>query len=75
MQPEDRIQPITGSVIEYIVHGYFYWRETDTNGTHGAWWVPLRTMVNQLGQEYVEQKLHSRAGYVSGREDWEVAYC
>ena len=57
MGPEDRSQPLQGAVIEYIVHGYFYWRETDTNGTHGAWWVPLRTMVNQLGQEYVEQKL------------------
>ena len=25
-----------GAVIEYIVHGYFYWRETDTNGTYGG---------------------------------------
>ena len=46
-----------GAVIEYVVHGYFYWRESDTNGTYGAWWVPLRKMVRQLGKEYVEGQL------------------
>ena len=40
-----------------IIHGYFYWRESDTNGTFGAWWVPLRRIVKQLGKEYVEEKL------------------
>lgn len=57
MGPEDRSQPLQGAVIEYIIHGYFYWRDTDTNGTYGAWWVPLRRLVKQLGQEYVEEKL------------------
>ena len=57
MGPEDRIQPLNGAVIEYIVHGYFYFREEDQNGTHGAWWVSLRDMVQQLGKEYVEEKL------------------
>ena len=44
-------------MIEYIVHGYFYYREEDTNGTRGAWWVSLQEMVQQLGKEYVEEKL------------------
>ena len=57
MGQQDRIQPLTGAIVEYIVHGYFYFREEDQNGTHGAWWVPLHTMVKQLGQEYVEEKL------------------
>ena len=34
MGPEDRSQPLNGAVIEYIIHGYFYWRDTDTNGTY-----------------------------------------
>ena len=49
MGPEDRIQPLNGAVIEYIVHDYFYYREEDQNGAHGAWWVSLRDMVQQLG--------------------------
>ena len=59
MVPEDRIQPLNGAVIEYIVHGYlyFYYREEDQNGTHGAWWVSLRDMIQQLGKEYLEEKL------------------
>ena len=57
MGQQDRIQPLNGAVIEYIVHGYFYFKEEDQNGIHGAWWVPLRKMVKQLGQEYVEEKL------------------
>ena len=35
----------------------FYYREKDTNGMHGAWWMPLRTMVQQLGKDYVEENL------------------
>ena len=57
MGPEDRCQPLHGAVIEYIVHGYFYWRESDTNGTYGgAWWVPLRWASHTPGPaEYVEE--------------------
>ena len=32
-------------------------KETDVNSTFGAWWVPLRRMVKELGKEVVEQKL------------------
>ena len=48
MGPEDRSQPLNGAVIEYIIHGYFYWRDTDTNGTFGAWWVPLRRLARSM---------------------------
>ena len=27
------------------------------NGTFGAWWVPLRKMIKELGKELVEQEL------------------
>ena len=44
------------------MHGYIFFREEDTNGTYGAWWVPMRTMVQQLGKEYVEEKLKDFLG-------------
>ena len=53
----ERSQPLPGSIIEYIVHGEFAWQEDDTNSTYGAWWVPLRSMVEEVGKEEVEQKL------------------
>ena len=57
MRTEDRSQPLPGSIIEYIVHGEFAWQDDDTNSTYGAWWVPLRSMVEEVGKEEVEQKL------------------
>ena len=52
---------MSAPVVEYIVHGYFhgYGTSTDTNSTHGAWWVPLRKLVKQLGRRYVEEKLQA----------------
>ena len=52
---------MSAPVVEYIVHGYFhgYGTSTDTNSTHGAWWVPLRKLVKQLGKRYVEEKLQA----------------
>ena len=58
MEREDKQQPLTdGALLEYIVHGEFAYKESDINGTFGAWWVPLRKMVKELGKEVVEQKL------------------
>ena len=58
MEREDKQQPLTdGALMEYIVHGEFAYKESDINGTFGAWWVPLRKMVKELGKEVVEQKL------------------
>ena len=58
MEREDRQQPLTdGALMEYIVHGEFAYKESDVNSTFGAWWVPLRKMVKELGKEVVEQKL------------------
>ena len=40
MRTEERSQPLTdGSILEYIVHGEFAWKETDVNSTYGAWWM------------------------------------
>ena len=57
MRREERSQPLPGSIMEYIVHGEFAWQEEDQNGTFGAWWVPLRDMVQEVGKEEVEKKL------------------
>ena len=55
MSREDRAQPLGNDVIiEYIVHGKFFYKESDVNAVPGAWWVPLRRMVKQLGAEYVK---------------------
>ena len=58
MRTEERSQPLTdGSILEYIVHGEFAWKETDVNSTYGAWWMSLRTIVREVGAEVVEEKL------------------
>ena len=58
MRAEDRRQPLeAGSILEFLVHGEFAYKDSDVNGTFGAWWVPLRRMVKELGKEVVEQKL------------------
>ena len=50
MRTEERSQPLTdGSILEYIVHGEFAWKETDVNSTYGAWWMSLRTIVREVG--------------------------
>ena len=58
MRDEDRRQPLTdGSIMEYLVHGEFAYKESDINSTFGAWWVPLRRMIKELGKEVVEKEL------------------
>ena len=58
MRTEERSQPLSnGSILEYIVHGEYAWKKSDTNSTYGAWWTLLRTMVRQVGKEVVEEKL------------------
>ena len=58
MRTEERSQPLTnGSILEYIIHGEFAWKETDVNSTYGAWWMSLRTIVREVGAEVVEDKL------------------
>ena len=31
------------------MHGEFAYKDSDVNSTYGAWWVPLRRMVKELG--------------------------
>ena len=58
MRTEERSQPLAdGSILEYVVHGEYARKKTDTNSTYGAWWTPLRIMVRQVGKEVVEKKL------------------
>ena len=39
------------------MHGEFAWEEDDADSTYGAWWVSLRSMVEEVGKEEVEKKL------------------
>ena len=61
MRAEDRSQPLSnGASLEYLVLGEFAYRESDVNGTFGAWWVTLGKMIKELGKELVEQELEVR---------------
>ena len=60
MRAEDRRQPLEdGSILEFLVHGEFAYKDSDVNSTYGAWWVPLRRMVKELGKEVVEKELET----------------
>ena len=60
MRAEDRRQPLEdGAIMEFLVHGEFAYKDSDINGTYGAWWVPLRRMVKELGKEVVERELET----------------
>ena len=60
MRAEDRRQPLEdGAIMEFLVHGEFAYKDSDVNGTFGAWWVPLRRMVKELGKEVVEKELET----------------
>ena len=58
MRAEERRQPLEdGTILEYIVHGKFAFKESDISDTCGAWWMSLRRMVKEVGNEVVEEKL------------------
>ena len=57
MSGEHRGNVLKGAVIEYCVHGHFFRSKDDENGRYGAWWVPLRRLVRQLGKEEVKEKV------------------
>ena len=60
MRAEERRQPLEdGSILEFLVHGEFAYKDSDINSTYGAWWVPLRRMVKELGKEVVERELET----------------
>mmetsp|Transcript_47201 Transcript_47201/g.124523 ORF Transcript_47201/g.124523 Transcript_47201/m.124523 type:complete len:85 (+) Transcript_47201:465-719(+) len=43
--------------LEYAVHGKFARSETDKNGVHDAFWVPLTTLAEQFERVDLEAKL------------------
>ena len=58
MRAEERRQPLEdGTILEYIVHGKFAFKESDINDTCGAWWMSLRQMVKEVCKAVVEAKL------------------
>ena len=45
--------------LEYAVHGKFARSETDKNGVHDAFWVPLTTLAEQFDRDDLEAKLEA----------------
>ena len=46
-------------VLEYCIHGHAIRAEDDVKGLDGAWWVPLRKLVGDIGQEATEEALEA----------------
>ena len=61
MAREERRNILTKRCRELCVHGKFYNSQADKNGEHGAWWVPRRWLIEQVGQEAVATKLQEFA--------------
>jgi len=57
MSGEHRVNNLQGAIIEYCVHGHFFCSESDEKGRYGAWWVPLRRLLKQLGKEEVKERV------------------
>ena len=49
MDETTRGNELQQKVLEYCVHGHAIRREDDTKGFDGAWWVPLRKLVRDIG--------------------------
>ena len=45
--------------LEYAVHGKFARSETDKNGLHDAFWVPLTVLAEQFDRDDLEAKLEA----------------
>ena len=46
-------------VLEYCIHRHAIRAEDDVKGLDGAWWVPLRKLVGDIGQEATEEALEA----------------
>ena len=57
MDDEARGNGLTEKVTEYCIHGHFKRSEGDARGLWGAWWLPTRVLVKQLGREVVEEAI------------------
>ena len=58
---EERGNMLSNEVLrlEYAVHGKFARSETDKNGVHDAFWVPLTTLAEQFDRDDLEAKLEA----------------
>ena len=58
---EERGNMLSNEVLrlEYAVHGKFARSETDKNGVHDAFWVPLTTLAEQFERDDLEAKLEA----------------
>ena len=58
---EERGNKLAASVrrLEYAIHGKFARSETDKNGVHDAFWVPLTVLAEQFDRDDLEAKLEA----------------
>ena len=51
--------PASARRLEYAIHGKFARSETDANGVHDAFWVPLTVLAEQFERDDLEAKLEA----------------
>jgi hypothetical protein len=58
---EERGNKLSASArrLEYAIHGKFARSETDANGVHDAFWVPLTVLAEQFEKDDLEAKLEA----------------
>ena len=59
--------PDGGGRLEYAVHGKFARSETDKNGLHDAYWLPLTVLAEQFDRDDLEAKLVAYEARLSQR--------
>ena len=57
MDSEARGNVLEEKRTEYCIHGHFKRSESDARGLWGAWWLPTRVLVKQLGRQVVEEEV------------------
>ena len=57
MDAEAKGNALEKKVTEYCVHGHYKRSESDARGLWGAWWLPTRVLVQQLGRGVVEEEV------------------
>ena len=57
MDAEAKGNALEKKLTEYCVHGHFKRSEGDARGLWGAWWLPTRVLLQQLGRRVVEEEV------------------
>ena len=73
MDPVARGNALDEKLKEYCIHGHYKRSESDVRGKWGAWWVPLRVLVRQLGSERVREAITAFEAELAEQRDADLA--